>query len=76
MALPRPVTSEYLHGRGLFRKGHSSSVETAIVAAVRNLTKEPRRYAEVRIYNGRSIERATVVQHGVHIRIKRHSKAV
>jgi hypothetical protein len=61
MALPRPIKAEYYNGKNrVFKKGSSSTVERAIVAAIRTLTEQPQRNVRVYIYNGRGYEKAHV----------------
>lgn len=59
MALPRPIGILYYNGKNYpFKKGRATTTERAIVAAVKTLADNPKKYARVYIFNGRGVEQA------------------
>jgi hypothetical protein len=68
-ASKRPIAAEYMMGNTLLKVGRSANVANAIVAAVKTLAQDPRRYRQVFIYSeyGLQAARAYIVLHrGTH----------
>lgn len=69
----RPIAAEYVMGSTLLKVGHSATVANAIVAAVRTLAKDPRRYRQVFIYSEHGLQAARVYivlhrdTHAIHV---------
>jgi hypothetical protein len=59
---PRPILATYENGRGVFKKGKSTTVEASIVAAVRTLLVSNIKHARVVITGPKGTREARVMR--------------